>query len=51
MSVVAHFFMSVGGSEIHERLAHFFIDFYTYVTYPILKMKTGLKAVLFEPLK
>ena len=30
MSVVAHFFMSVGGSEIHERLAHFFIDFYTY---------------------
>ena len=29
MSVVAHFFMSVGSSEIHERLAHFFIDFYT----------------------
>ena len=29
VSVVAHFFMSVGGSEIHERLAHFFIDFYT----------------------
>lgn len=29
MSVVAHFFMSAGGSEIHERLAHFFIDFYT----------------------
>ena len=29
MSVVAHFFMSVGGSEIHERLSHFFIDFYT----------------------
>lgn len=28
MSVVAHFFMSVGGSKIHERLAHFFIDFY-----------------------
>lgn len=22
--------MSVGGSEIHERLAHFFIDFYSY---------------------
>lgn len=31
MSVVAHFFMSVGGSEIHERLAHFFIDFYIYL--------------------
>ena len=29
MSVVAHFFMSVGGSEIHERLAHFFIDIYS----------------------
>ena len=28
VSVVAHFFMSVGGSEIHERLAHFFIDIY-----------------------
>ena len=31
MSVVAHFFMSVGGSEIHERLAHFFIDFYNRI--------------------
>ena len=31
MSVVAHFFMSVGGSEIHERLAHFFIDFYIHI--------------------
>ena len=29
MSVVAHFFMSVGGSKIHERLAHFFIDIYS----------------------
>ena len=28
VSVVAHFFMSVGGSKIHERLAHFFIDIY-----------------------
>ena len=28
MSAVAHFFMSVGGSKIHERLAHFFIDIY-----------------------
>ena len=30
MSVVAHFFMSVGGSKIHERLAHFFIDIYRW---------------------
>ena len=29
MSVVAHFFMSVGGSKFHERLAHFFIDIYS----------------------
>ena len=31
VSVVAHFFMSVGGSKFHERLAHFFIDIYTGV--------------------
>ena len=29
MSAVAHFFVVVGGSKIHERLAHFFIDIYT----------------------
>ena len=29
MSVVAHFFVVVGGSKIHDRLAHFFIDIYT----------------------
>ena len=28
VSGVAHFFMGVGGSKIHERLAHFFIDIY-----------------------
>ena len=28
MSEMAHFFMSVGGSNFHERLAHFFIDIY-----------------------
>ena len=31
MSGVAHFFMGVGGSKIHERLAHFFIDIYSNV--------------------
>ncbi len=30
MSGMAHFFMSVGGSKFHERLAHFFIDIYIY---------------------
>lgn len=30
VSGVAHFFMGVGGSKIHERLAHFFIDIYSY---------------------
>ena len=29
MSGVAHFFVVVGGSKIHERLAHFFVDIYT----------------------
>ena len=28
MSKVAHFFLVVGGSIIHERLAHFFVDVY-----------------------
>ena len=31
MSVVAHFFVVVGGSKIHDRLAHFFIDIYRIV--------------------
>ena len=26
---MAHFFVVVGGSKIHERMAHFFIDIYT----------------------
>ena len=30
MSGMAHFFMSVGGSKFHERLAHFFIDIYMH---------------------
>ena len=29
VSGVAHFFVVVGGSKIHERMAHFFIDVYT----------------------
>ena len=33
VSAVAHFFMSVGGSKFHERLAHFFIDIYIYNGY------------------
>ena len=33
MSAVAHFFMSVAGSKIHERLAHFFIDIYNGLGY------------------
>ena len=35
MSGVAHFFVVVGGSKIHERLAHFFIDI--YIKIPCLK--------------
>lgn len=32
-SAVAHFFVVVGGSKIHERLAHFFIDIYKYMPF------------------
>ena len=31
VSGVAHFFVVVGGSKIHERMAHFFIDIYTEI--------------------
>ena len=30
MSAVAHFFVAVSGSFIHERMAQLFIDIYTY---------------------
>ena len=33
MSGMAHFFMSVGGSKFHERLAHFFIDIYSFTVF------------------
>ena len=29
MSAVAHFFMAVSGSFIHERMAQLFVDIYT----------------------
>ena len=29
VSGMAHFFVVVSGSKIHERVAHFFIDIYT----------------------
>ena len=31
VSGVAHFFVVVGGSKIHERLAHFFVDVYSFI--------------------
>ena len=31
MSAVAHFFMAVSGSFIHERMAQLFVDFYSPV--------------------
>ena len=46
MSVVAHFFMSVGGSEIHERLAHFFIDFYTPVVPELAECSSAILVSL-----
>ena len=33
VSGVAHFFVVVGGSKIHERLAHFFVDIYIAHTF------------------
>ena len=30
VSTVAHFFVSASGSKFHERMAHFFIDIYTF---------------------
>ena len=30
---MAHFFVVVGGSKIHERMAHFFIDIYSLSIY------------------
>lgn len=42
MSGVAHFFMVVGGSNIHERLAHFFIDIYKLVGVDIYFTGVGL---------
>ena len=38
MSGMAHFFVVVSGSKIHERVAHFFIDIYRCS----LKMNIGL---------
>ena len=38
VSGVAHFFVVVGGSKIHERLAHFFIDIYMFVQGATRKM-------------
>ena len=50
MSGMAHFFMSVGGSKIHERLAHFFIDIYTLITQKVtyILIKSRMKAVYSE---
>ena len=31
MSEMAHFFVVISGSKIHERVAHFFIDIYIFV--------------------
>lgn len=32
VSGMAHFFVVVSGSKIHERVAHFFIDIYTPIS-------------------
>ena len=48
MSGMAHFFVVVSGSKIHERVAHFFIDIYTLE--PRWILRTLLVAEMgFEP--
>ena len=44
MSAVAHFFVIVCGSNIHERVAHFFVDIYM-LTYSILIVFCNRKAL------
>ena len=39
VSAVAHFFMVVGGSKIHERPAHFFIDIYSHLKSELLYLQ------------
>jgi uncharacterized membrane protein YjdF len=46
VSAVAHFFVVVGGSKIHERLAHFFIDIYNFLTVNV-KMERRQKSNIF----
>lgn len=47
MSVLAHFFVVVCGSLFHERLAHFFVDIYIFVsvTYNIAYMQMDIDVV------
>ena len=52
MSGMAHFFMSVGGSKFHERLAHFFIDIYTFLSllleFPLFYKECDVSGKLFQ---
>ena len=43
---MAHFFVVVGGSKIHERLAHFFVDIYTGLAVAYYANQKGLKVQL-----
>ena len=45
VSGVAHFFVVVGGSKIHERLAHFFIDIYIVPCSKVKLVAKMLKAI------
>ena len=51
MSAVAHFFVAVSGSFIHERMAQLFIDIYSYlettITYNTFTLMVELRNTLF----
>lgn len=44
MSEMAHFFVVISGSKIHERVAHFFIDIYNLSNFHSFLI---LKEILF----
>lgn len=46
MSAVAHFFVAVSGSFIHERMAQLFIDIYTKTLLRVAGNKRKLAGIL-----
>jgi len=50
VSAVAHFFVSISGSKIHERVAHFFVDIYNFfltfmISYDIINVNIQISRI------